>query len=164
MIERSKRKDTDLSSYANIAASSRRPKAANMNGAPRGAVTLRARPEMSRAYRPAVTVGPVRRAFSANLNRPPVPWAVPKGIEPIIASGFDLHPGIWAAAELQAQLAQGVWDAYLDPGHEPVGMMGNTRVTAGKVEWYCGATNTRISVGDPGPVVSSLTTSLGAVS
>ena len=165
MIERSKRKDTDLSSYANIAASSRLPKAANVNGAPRGAATLRARPGISRAYRPAVTVGPVRKAFSANMNRAVARLpAIAKGIEPLIRSGFDLHPGIWAAAQLQAALAQSVWDMYLaDPNAVPVGMMPGTRIVAGRVEWYCGATGTVTSaVGDPGGVPVSKTTAKNA--
>jgi len=150
-----------MASYANVAASSRLPKAANMNGAPRGVSTVRARPSLARAYRPTVTVGPVRRQFSANMNQPPGPWVIPKGIEPVVRAGFDLHPGIWAAAELQAQLAQGVWDAYL-PVNVPMGMMAGTTVVNGKVRWTCGATKTRTSVGDPGAVVQSVTTAIDA--
>lgn len=151
-----------MSGYANVAASSRLPKAANMNGAPRGVATVRARPSLAKAYRPTVTVGPVRRQFSANMNRSPAPWAVPKGIEPFVKSGFDLHPGIWAAAELQAAMAQSVWDMYLVGDVVPVGMMAGTRVVSGEVEWYCGAVSQTTSVTDPGASPASLTTALNA--
>lgn len=66
------------------------------------------------------------------------------------------------AAEVQAALAQSVWDMYLNPEVQPIGLMPNWRLNAGVPEWYCGGTNTRIAASDPGPVASSVATSLAA--
>lgn len=172
--------------YGNFSAYSRAFAPANLPSVPGSGNSLYPRVDAvkTRAVRDAYAFrARLPKGYSvphANWNRPvrPIPRDLWKGYDwsrPVAAGLRDEFGTLWGAgvsralsapnlfaSEVQAALAQSVWDMYLNPEIQPVGVLPNWRLKAGVPQWYCGATDVQIATADPGPVRARLTTTLGA--